>query len=154
MNAIQIVANALKLNEWELLSDTRKADVVMARMVAWSLMRESGLTYQICAHLMNKNSHTSVIYSVKRLKELIELKDCRVVQAMKLVNEYRAKYPEVGDTIRTCGFDYVYAEGFCNDCVFGTNIAPLTFRACVEENVRCGFNEKTGIFLNLKRKDK
>lgn len=154
MNAIQIVANALKLNELELLSNTRKADVVLARMIAWSLMRENGLTYQICAHLMNKNSHTSVIYSVKRLKELIEVKDCRVVQAMKLVNEYRAKYPEVGDTIRTCGFDYVYAEGFCNDCVFDSVFAEVFNVQCSDPNVRCGFNDKTGIFLNLKRKSK
>jgi|SRR5688572_17317584 chromosomal replication initiator protein len=64
-----------------------KANIVEARQVMMYLLREEGMHYKPIAEIFGKHEHTTVLHSVRKVRNLISINDEKILEAIKTIKE-------------------------------------------------------------------
>lgn len=83
---IKVVGNKLEIPSAMIVGKTRKREIVEARHIAMTLIKNNtSLSLKAIGLLFGKRDHSTVINSVRKVKELIEVNDRVLVPKYNLI---------------------------------------------------------------------
>lgn len=84
---IQIVSDWFQIQEQDVLSNSRKAEIALPRHIAMYLsVKYTGLNKSAIARAFNRTDHSTVIHADKKIRALLQ-KDSELVQTLELLSK-------------------------------------------------------------------